>query len=198
MKKKIFALTFLSAFALCGIAFGVSKEVKCVHAEDSAITEVAEQTETPIETIEKKIDQMISTFAPIIIGFFGVVSPAAIISIFLALMNRKTIKDLKKDIKDALKLSSQITETAKSLLTIIESDNKLSKETKETYKEQTKEIVNRFNSLAEKTENLQLLKPIVIKFAEMLMKMASNDKNMVANGLGSELGSLLEEIKSIK
>lgn len=207
-KKKIGLLLSL------GLLFGVGMTIShsspiAVNAEE--ITEsnneeiqetIATETEETIkETITRYWDEFV---APLFVGVTGTSVVSAILSIAVAIINRKNNKTSKEEVKkshnevsEVVQLAAQMIANFEKILEAVEKQNSISKEMKESFIQSSNQLLEKVASLTDKTEDLMKLKQIIVTQAEINSKIALASREVVASGVGEDIKVLAEQIKQL-
>lgn len=207
-KKKIGLLLSL------GLLFGVGMTIShsspiAVNAEE--ITEsnneeiqetIATETEETIkETITRYWDEFV---APLFVGVTGTSVVSAILSIAVAIINRKNNKTSKEEVKkshnevsEVVQLAAQMIANFGKILEAVEKQNSISKEMKESFIQSSNQLLEKVASLTDKTEDLMKLKQIIVTQAEINSKIALASREVVASGVGEDIKVLAEQIKQL-
>lgn len=213
-KKPLMLLPFLllgakqiSDVATTNYHLAAETALVVVAAETTEATEATETTETTEasetselserELIENEIRQWWETYLlPVFSGVSIATILTALISIGVAVANRKNNKISKKGINETIKLVDGAIGGIALLIDELTTTNKISAETRKTFIETTTALNLKVAELTNKTEELMKLKEIVATLAEIQTQIAMANKEFVKSGIANEVSKLNEQIKS--
>lgn len=202
MKKyRLVILTALSVMAFVGIGFGLKQTFSPALAEETEVTEVVteEQIEpSEYEKIKGKVAEVwTNKIEPALWTILGSFSFGTAFTIFFAWKNHNTIKKLEEENKKITNTAKDLLDLSNKLLAAVSENTVLGKEVKEANEKQVKEIAKQISVLSTDTQNLSKLEPIMHEVVSVISTLASNSKDMVANGVSEKLNKILEELKAI-
>lgn len=212
--KKI-KLSLLLSFGLLfgvGMTIGHSSPIM-VNAEEMTSSESIFDSEDIKETIASETEDTIKeTFsqywdefvAPLFVGVTGTSIVSAILSVAVAIINKKNNKTSKEEVKKSHKEVSEVAVLAAQMildftkiLNAVENQNKINQETKEAFVKSSNELLDKIATLTNKTEDLMKLKQIIVTQSLINSKIALASKEIIASGVGEDIQALAEQIKQL-
>lgn len=208
-KRKAILLLSLSLFT--GLGAGIMSSCSSptiVRAEVISSDNIKDTESDNIEdkqdikaTIEEYWNQFI---APLFVGVTGTSIVSALLSIGIAIINRKNNKASKEEVSKshqevsdvALKASEMIS-SFKKILNAVETQNEITQEMKKQFVDSSNQLLEKIAALTNKTEDLMKLKQIVVTQANINSKIALASKEVVTSGVGEDIKSLAEQIKQL-
>lgn len=206
----------LSLLLSLGLLFGVGVTIShsspiAVNAEEitesDSTSEVIKETvateteETIKETISKYWDEFV---APLFVGVTGTSVISAILSIAVAIINRKNnkvskeeVKKSHEDVSEVVGIAAKMIDSFNKILEAVEKQNTISQEMKETFLQSSNQLLEKVASLTNKTEGLMKLKQIIVTQAAINSKIALASREVIASGVGEDIKFLTEQIKQL-
>lgn len=169
----------------------------------TSLTSVIDEPKEPQikDTLSQYWDQFI---APLFVGVTGTSIISAIVSIAVAIINRKNNKANKNEVTQShnevcavASLASQMITDFRNILQTLESQNKISQEMKDNFINSSKQLLEKIAALTNKTEDLMKLKEIIITQTTINSKIALASKEVISSGLGEDIKLLSEQIKEL-
>lgn len=184
------------------IAVNAEEIVESDSTSEAIKETVATETEETIkETISKYWDEFV---APLFVGVTGTSVVSAILSIGVAIINRKNNKVSKEEVKkshddvsEVVKLAAQMITNFGNILDAVEKQNEISREMKEAFVQSSNQLLEKVAMLTNKTEDLMKLKQIIVTQAAINSKIALASREVIASGVGEDIVALTNQIKQL-
>lgn len=188
-----------------GLLFGVGVSTACsypVQVKAAEINEEIVDDEHELkETLQKYWDEFI---APLFVGVTGTSIVSAILSIGIAIVNRKNNKASKEEVvkshqnvNDVVLKATEMITSFNRILKAVEAQNTISQEMKTEFINASNQLLEKIATLTNKTEDLMKLKQIIVTQATINSKIALASKEVVTSGVGEDIKSLAEQIKQL-
>lgn len=172
-------------------------------------TETTDPTQEDDKTIGDKIKDEISNFkdtylVPLLSGVSITSVLGAIFSLIMAILNRKNNKksndeiiESSKQVANVAALATKIIQVTMQIMDEIKNQNAIAENTRLEFQQSSKALFEEIATLTNKTEELQNLKPILATLATIDSKIALCSSEVIKNGLGTDIATLAEQIKSL-
>lgn len=198
-KKKTILLLSL------GLLFGVGVSAACSYPIQVKAAELSEEVanEEPDlkETLQKYWDEFI---APLFVGVTGTSIVSALLSIGIAIVNRKNNKVSKEEVikshqnvNDVALKATEMIASFNKILKAIETQNTITQEMKTEFIDASNQLLEKIATLTNKTEDLMKLKQIIVTQATINSKIALASKEVITSGVGEDIKLLAEQIKQL-
>lgn len=199
--KKTKTILLLSLGLLFGVgvstAYSYPVQVKAAEINEEIVEEEPELK----ETLQKYWDEFI---APLFVGVTGTSIVSAILSIGIAIVNRKNNKASKEEVvkshqnvNDVVLKATEMITSFNRILKAVETQNTISQEMKSEFINASNQLLEKIATLTDKTEDLMKLKQIIVTQATINSKIALASKEVVTSGVGEDIKSLAEQIKQL-
>lgn len=188
-----------------GLLFGIGVSTACSYPIQVKAAELSEEVanEEPDlkETLQKYWDEFI---APLFVGVTGTSIVSALLSIGIAIVNRKNNKVSKEEVikshqnvNDVALKATEMIASFNKILKAVETQNTISQEMKTEFINASNQLLEKIATLTNKTEDLMKLKQIIVTQATINSKIALASKEVVTSGVGEDIKSLAEQIKQL-
>lgn len=158
-----------------------------------------EYVEEQAEDWQDKLNEFKETYLAPLLGGVSITSVvSALISIVLAIINRKTNGKIKESNKETIDLSVSVLKSAANLIDEMKEFNSISEETRKQFKEATDNLLKNVVELSGKTEQMLKIKDCVNQLVLIEEKIASHSKELVASGVAEDIHKLIEDVNNIK